>query len=296
MGHIAIVTPSYLHDLGRCELLAEAAARFASAEHRHVVIVPHRDLPVFRERVGRFGAAVLAEEELLPSWLVPVPGSRKWRVTPRGWPVRGWIVQQVVKIAYASHSTADAVLFADSDTCIVRPFDASMNLRPGGRVRFFAEPNNGHSPMHYQWHRRAGRLLGVALKEYSGHGFIGNFIPWVPDAARGLVRRLEETNGQEWRSLLLHERTLSEYVLYGIFVEEVAGLEAVHHVADAQKRVLEYWTQDTLSDEALLRFVQGLGPDEVAIHIQSKTRYSFDVYASAVRRLWESSSPARRAS
>lgn len=299
MGHVAIVTPSFRGDLERCELLAEGTARFASREHRHVVIVPRRDLAIFRERVGRFGAAVLPEEELLPP-LVPVPGSRKWRMTLRGWPVRGWIVQQVVKLAYACHSSADAVLCADSDTCVVRPFDAALTLLPGDRVRLFAEPDNGDGPMHREAYRRARALLALRPKEYTGLGFVGNFISWSPDAARALARRLEETSGDEWRSLLLRQRLLSEYTLYGLFVLDVAGLEATRHLADARKVVTEHWTHDVLSDEALVRFLGSLGERHVAVHVQSKTRYSFDVYARAVRRLWDAAgpgaSPAQRAS
>lgn len=62
-----------------------------------------------------------------------------------------------------------------------------------------------------------------------------------------------------------------------------------------RKPVIEYWDTDQLSDEQLLRFVGTLGERDVAIHIQSKARYSFDVYARAVRALWQSASGAPRA-
>jgi Family of unknown function (DUF6492) len=287
MAHLPIVTPSYRPDLGICELLAEGVARFASADYRHVVIVPGADLSLFRERVGRFGATVLPEEELLPSWLLRLPLARKWQLTPLGWPVRGWIRQQVIKIAFASLSTAEAVVFADSDTCLVRPIGAEMVLRPGGRVRLLADPADGNVPTHHPWYRGASQLLGLAPEDYSGYGFIGNLVPWVPDVARAMVRRVEEVAGRSWRWVLLHERTLSEYVLYGVFAQKVLGFDTARLVAEAHKPVLEYW-EDRLSDEALLRFVETLDPQHVAIHIQSKTAYSFDVYAGAVRAVWRS--------
>jgi hypothetical protein len=291
MPHIAIVTPSFLPDLDRCELLAEGVARFASKAHRHVVIVPRRDWAPFQDRMARHGAVVLPEEELLPSWLLRVPFSRKWQLSPRGWPVRGWIRQQVIKIAYACLSTADAVVFADSDTCLVRKFDEGMVLRSGGRVRLFADPADGDTPVHHEWYRRAGRLLGIPAKDYYGLGFVGNLVSWVPDAARAMVRHLEDVNSRDWRWLLLHQRTISEYVLYGVFVQEVLGFEAARHVPEPEKPIIEYWKDDRLSDASLLRFVETLRPEHVAVHIQSKARYSFDVYARAVRSVWASGSP-----
>jgi hypothetical protein len=294
MPHIALVTPSYGPDLPRCELLAESVARFASNEYRHVVIVPREDAALFRDRVGRHGAIILLQEELLPSWLLRVPFSPKWQLSPRAWPVRGWIRQQVIKIAFACSSTADAVVFADSDTCMVRPFGGGMVLRPGGRVKLFADPSDGDTPVHHEWYRRASRLLGIPVKDYHGLGFIGSLVSWVPDDARALVRHLERVNGGDWRWLLLHQKTFSEYVLYGVFVQEVLGFEAARHEPEVKEPVLQYWKNDQLSDASLLRFVETLGPEHVAVHIQSKASYSFDVYARAVRNGWVSGSAAPR--
>ena len=209
MPNIVILTPSFRPDLGRCELLAEGVARFASPEFQHVVIVPRRDRAAFQERLAPHGCVVLPEEELLPSWLVPLPFTRKWQVTPRGWPVRGWIRQQVIKISYACFSTADALVFADSDTCFVKPFEADLVLRADGRVRLLSEPGAGDTPMHHEWYRRAARLLGLPVKDYYGRGFIGNLVPWVPEHARSLAQRLEEVNGRRWRTVLLHQKTVA---------------------------------------------------------------------------------------
>jgi hypothetical protein len=294
MPALTIVTPSFRNDLDRCELLADGIARFASPEYRHIVIVPRRDLPDFQGRLGRYGAAVVPEEELLPSWLLPVPFSRKWQLTPRGWPVRGWMRQQIIKIAYACLSTAEAVVFADSDICFVKPFDTSLVLNGDGRVRLLSEPGEGDTSMHHEWYRRACRLLGLPVSDYSGHGYIGNIVPWVPEHVRAMVRRIEAVSGREWRSVLLHEKTMSEYVVYGRFVEEVLGLPASRHfISDKARPVHEYWNQDELSDERLLAFVRTMHPEQLAIHIQSKATYSFDRYARAVRDLWGSAGVVR---
>jgi hypothetical protein len=293
MPNITIVTPSFGKDLDRCELLAEGVKRFASADYRHIVIVPRRDLAAFENRVGKLGAVVVPQEELLPSWLLILPFTQKWQLTPRGWPVRGWIRQQIIKIAYACLSTADAVVFADSDICFVKPFDASLVLNHAGRVKLISEPGVGDEATHHGWYRRGCRLLGLPVRDYSGHGFIGQLVPWAPEHARGMVRCLEKVNAQEWRWLLLHQKTLAEYILYGLFVEEVIGLVASRHfVSDKARPVHEYWDLDQLSDERLLAFIRTLSPEQLAIHIQSKTTYSFDLYARAVRGLMGRDSPS----
>ena len=137
-------------------------------------------------------------------------------------------------------------------------------------------------------YRRAGRLLGIPTKDYYGFGFIGNLVPWVPEHVRGLTRRIEAVMRRDWRSVLLHEKTISEYVLYGVFVQEVLGLQRSRHVAESAKPVIEYWDADVLSDERLLEFISTLGDGQLAIHIQSKARYSFELYARTVRGLWQS--------
>jgi hypothetical protein len=115
-------------------------------------------------------------------------------------------------------------------------------------------------------------------------------LPWVPDHARALVRRIESRHGRDWRSVLLHQRTFSEYVLYGVFIQEVVGFEASRHSPDSRLPVMENWTEDAISDESLLRFVASLPEDQVAIHVHSKAKYAFDLYARAIRALWRASS------
>ena len=57
--------------------------------------------------------------------------------------------------------------------------------------------------------------------------------------------------------------------------------------------VIEYWAQGELSDEDLLKFVDTLGSEHFAIHVQSKTKYSFELYARTVRSLWRANGAGR---
>src|SRR6202043_921917 len=81
-------------------------------------------------------------------------------------PVRGWIQQQVVKLAAIAASEDDVVLVVDSDVEFVRPFTAEMFVRDG-TVRFFRKPNqiDKRLPRHMTWHRVARALLGLPPAE-----------------------------------------------------------------------------------------------------------------------------------
>lgn len=295
MPHVALVTPSYLPDLERCALLAESVARFATSDYRHVVIAPRSDRRAFEERLKPHGASVLLQEDLLPSWLVRVPRSRKWQLSPVGWPVRGWVRQQVIKLAYACLSSADAILFVDSDICFVRPFDTGLVLRADGKVRLLCEPGVGDQEPHHQWYRRSARMLGLPVKEYFGNGFIGPLATWVPEHARGTVQRIEAVTGRRWKPLLLHQLTLSEYILYGLYVQEILGLPGSRHFADERPNpVLQHYVGG-LTDERLLQFLAGLADHHLAILVQSKAAHSFELYERFVRRVWQTSGgPADR--
>lgn len=288
MTKIAIVTPSYSRDLLRCELLAEGVSRFASSEYHHVVIVPRSDRAAFLERVGHFGATVIVQEDLLPAWLAKVPFSQKWQLSPFGLPVRGWIRQQVVKMAYACQSSSDALLYVDSDICFVRPFDASLVVRHDGRVRLLCEPGVGDQDPHHEWYRRSARLLRLPVKDYFGNGFIGPLATWVPAHARGVTQRIEATTRDNWKKTLLHQITMSEYILYGLFIQEVIGVAASRHFVDERPNpVLQHYI-GVLTDQNLLKFLDGIDQHHIAILIQSNAPYSFDLYSNRVRRLWQS--------
>src|SRR4029453_13032601 len=104
------------------------------------------------------------------------------------------------------------------------PFDVTLVLRTDGRVRLLSEPGVGHQEPHRQWYRRSSRLLGIPVKDYYGNGFIGPLATWVPEHARAVTQRIEEVSRSRWKTVLLHQKTMSEYILYGLYVQQVLGM------------------------------------------------------------------------
>ena len=72
-----------------------------------------------------------------------------------GRPIRGWLVQQLAKLAISREITADVIVHADSDVALVRPFDPSMLVDHEGRIRLFCAPDAIGDAL-------PGRVAGIA--------------------------------------------------------------------------------------------------------------------------------------
>lgn len=238
----ALLTLSFSGDHDRCRVLCETVDRFVPSEVEHVLAVPSADLELFRP-LGGGRRRLVAQEELLPSWLVklPMPGApwRQWLRLPRrnvylslrGMPVRGWIAQQIMKIVGAAGASADIVLHCDSDSAFVRPLTPA-HLGRDGRVRLLQVPGAGDTPMHAPWHEAASRLLGLPLSRYHGADYIENFVTWRQPIVAALLDRLAEVSDRDPVAVLAGTRHLSEYILYGVYCDKLLGLEAAGHVAE----------------------------------------------------------------
>src|SRR5450756_1724421 len=95
----AIVTPTYAPDLPLFAELHQSVLKHTSESTVHHVVVSPRDLALFRQFAGP-RCRVLTIQDLLPSTFIALPGRPLWvhrrRPLP---PVRGWVMQQVLKVA-----------------------------------------------------------------------------------------------------------------------------------------------------------------------------------------------------
>lgn len=99
-----LITPSHLPDLQRCELLLETADKHVSGMAGHCLIVDQSDMPSFAHLQSNH-ITLIAKEDLLPGWIKKSPWPRKWWLSTKTMPVRGWILQQVVKLLVAPNTS-----------------------------------------------------------------------------------------------------------------------------------------------------------------------------------------------
>lgn len=263
-----LITPSFSRDLERCRRTVESVERFVDPAVHHYLIIDRRDLPLFRPLEGPRTTVVTAED-LLPRWLVRLPGARKWWLSLRTLPVRNWIVQQIMKLAVAEHLEADVYCFVDSDVTFVRPLDAARLHDDTRGTRLFRSPGLADLPTHHRWHRTASRLLGLPETDYFGADYIGNLITWRRDHLLGLYRHIEDTTGRPWARAVAAQAHLSEYILYGVYVEHVLGLASSGHAPSDRDLCLCSWHFPMDTPEGQKSFLAALEPEHVAVLVQS---------------------------
>jgi uncharacterized protein DUF6492 len=225
------------------------------------------------------------KEDVLPPWLRQVPFARKWWLSTKSLPVRGWIVQQLVKLSVSEFVEADAYVFLDSGALFVRDFDPRSTVDAQGRVPLFREQKEEvRSAWNTKWHQVAARLIGVPASQDYDTNYVGNCpIYWRRENLKKLHERIERITGRSWMGALCRCTQLSEYVLYGMFSESVLKEEARHYPTSAL-RTLSYWEDRPMSEEQLAEFKKKLAADDVLVTFNEHAR----VPIASIRRVFAS--------
>ena len=278
---LALLTPSFRGDVGRCELLVESVRRLRPATD-HYLIVSHRDLAMFRHLEGD-GTVLVEASELLPPGMHLLPTRRTIYLSRRTPPVRGWIIQQVLKIAMTAQLEHDVVACCDSDICFVRPFDIDDFLVDGRPGLIDRSDVDGEV---VDWTDVARRLLGVGgPEEIPPRQHIGNVVCWRPPVARALIERIGEVTGLDWRHALCRNFRFSEYILYGMYVRAVMGYDASGHAPLPERLTLDSWGRDIVTPEGRAAFFADVDR-HVAVMLHSKDGVEVDDYREFIERLW----------
>ncbi len=278
-----LVTPSYAPDFDRCQLLSRSVEKFISPNITHYIIVDKQDLPLFL-KLKNSNTVIIAEEDLLPNWLVKIPRfTRKniwfsWKTLP----VRGWLLQQLIKLNIAKYVNEDILIFADSDVAFVKSFNL-QNLIREDKVRLFREPKaiNIEMQAHYQWYRTASKLLGLPPVDFPASNYVGNLITWRRDNVFKLYEHLEGISRREWLATLCNSWYLSEYVLYGVFVEQIMREESGHYF-DSQNICHDYWLEQPMSNEQIEKFFKESELHQTAVMISAKANMPVKNYSKFV--------------
>lgn len=264
---LSIITCSFGPDFERCRRLCESVDRFVPVHIGHTLVVPHRDLEAFGA-LANDRRTVRSTESVLPGRYRQVSGTQRWWLDNQGWPVRGWILQQLTKMSADRITDAENLLFADSDTQFIRRFDESAVWRDG-RLRLHRVPGAMHSGVHLTWHERAGALLGTP-KAYAGADYVGQLITWRRQHLIGMKRRIESVTGKPWYQAVGRSLSVSEYILYGVYVDRVvSSADDAHFPAEDDLCHCCWFPEDA---HALAQGLDRIGTRAVALLFQSNLR------------------------
>jgi Family of unknown function (DUF6492) len=267
---IAIVTPSFARDFAACRNLNESVARFFPSA-RHYVIVDSRDVPLFRG-LESSRTVVAAVEDVLPKGYFKLPRSKKWWVSlPAMVPARGWLIQQLVKLSVADRLSERVLVNVDSDVSFIRPVDDSLFVR-GERTRLYRLPRGIRPGMdHVRWHSTVCRLLGVAPDPVPMDDYVGNMISWNRDIVLEVRARIEAVTGQPWHVAFTRGRTVSEYLMYGLYVAKVESGRDHRVWLDERPWCHTHWGPGALAASDVDAFVDALPDGDVALSIAGYT-------------------------
>ena len=268
---ICLVTPSYAPDFERCKLLVNSVKRYSTATLKHYIVVDREDISLFQE-LSSPETIIIAKEELLPNWIVKLPFfTRKnlwfsWKTLP----VRGWLVQQLIKLGIAEYISEDILVFADSDVFFVRNFDLNCFIQDD-KVRFFAQPGkvNPEDPHLPGWYFDASKLLNLAPPEFPVANYMGQLIFWRKDNVLQLHRHLEQKNHKHWMETICANWNVSEYILYGVFVEQVLQENSGHYI-DERDLCHNYWQEQPLQTNQLQEFFSSIRQESIAAMLSAK--------------------------
>jgi hypothetical protein len=269
---LAVMTKSFAPDFELCAALNRSVLDNSQDTIHHHIVVPRSDLKLFGRLAGP-RTHIHCEADLLPRAFVRVPFSNIMVNLRRPFPpVRGWIQQQVIKLAAIAASEDNVVLVVDSDAEFVRPFTAEMFVRDGA-VRFFCKRNqiDKDLPRHMTWHRVARTLLGLPPAEPPYPDYISSPLAWDPTLVRRMLARVEATTGRSWTTTIAAQLDFSECILYGLFVDAVSGSPANSFASD-DSLCLVYWDPTPLNPDSVAQFIRGARPTDIAAVIQSKSR------------------------
>lgn len=296
MSNLAVITPSFRPDAAIFQDLRGSVLEHTPSATVHHVIVPRGDRSVFAPFAGEH-CVVRTEPELLPRRYMRTPVGGWWVNLRRPWPpARGWVLQQALKIATAGSLRTTAVLIADSDVALVRAVNLA-DLVQEGHVMLYRLDGAVHAGMarHVRWHQIARRLLGVDTPTRAPlHDYVSSFNVWDPSVVRGMQGRIGEVTGRHWIDALTSELHVSEFVLYGVYVDEVLGGRQPGGYLGAEF-CHNYWDNTPLDRAGAEMFVNGIGPETLAVMISAKSRTPSDIRRWAEQRCRERLNNMRQA-
>jgi hypothetical protein len=277
----AVVTPTFLPDLKRCELLVDSLD-YTAPDVPHYLIVDRRDKSAFKH-LQRGRRRLIESEEILGNWILRMPGRKGYWLSLKAPPVRGWIIQQILKIAAVDAISERTLVFCDSDTAFFRRFDRNDLLVNGKIGLLDVDAINGDIR---RWTATARRLLGLPPRDGGYRNHVGNMICWNREIIKAMQHQVERTTGLSWCVALARTVTFAEYIIYGVFVREVLGYDKVDHEPSMVPLVKGSWGVDLSTGAAIDAFFSDFDPRTVAVMIHSKDRIDATRYRPYLERWW----------
>jgi hypothetical protein len=180
-------------------------------------------------------------------------------------------MQQLLKLDLARTIGTRLVLLIDSDIVLVRPIRTDDLIR-SGTARFYRVPDAVHAGLerHVLWHAAARELLGVRAGRPPFPDYVSSFMLWDATVLAALKERVELVTSRPWLDAVGSQLHVSEWTLYGVFVDHVMGSAAASFSA-ATSLCHSYWGSVPLTATTATDFLAQIAEHDVAVMIHSKS-------------------------
>ena len=246
---------------------------FCRPSMRHYVVVPSADLKMFSESCSRANRIFLCQEDVVPSYWYPFLAS--FRSLSRH---RGWLIQQIVKIASPAYASEENLVFLDSDVIFIREIHDEIFFQDG-LLRFFKDGAAQQS----KWIDASCRILKLANTEDKPLNYINQLLTWRRSNVVKLQNYIEKVHGNPWPKVFKQEKIFSEYNTYGVFYDRVLkdGSQTEVH----GNLTYNVWNQEDYA--ALSRDIGRIKDEYVGLLLQSHidTETESDLHEKYVRPL-----------
>lgn len=282
MTTMAVITPTWRRDAGIFDDLHRSVLEFTPPGTVHHIVVPWLHRPLFAKYQGP-RCRVWTHQDLIPRRYWRQPGGM-WLNLRQPWPpVRGWVMQQAVKIAAAAQADADVALMIDSDVALVRPVKPD-HMFADGHPMLYRDDTGVHSgmPRHVLWHDVAHELLGLPpAPEPPLPDYITPVGVWEPATVQAMQRRIEQATGKHWLDAFTGQLHVSEYIVYGVFVDKV--LSAGSRPQTVESLCHNRWIREPMTEDSARDFADQLPPCAVAVMISSHSGTTVELRQEAIR-------------
>ena len=285
-SQVAFLTPSFYGDYDHCYLLVESLEKFVIGDYEHFIVVDRADYPLFRG-LESSRTKVLLKEDFLPAWVLPIriplpQKDRYFRPSLKSLPLRGWAVQQLVKLQVCAGLSHEHAILVDSDVFLAKTFRLDDFVQDGLSPLYAKSGVIDKSmPTHLAWLKTAAQVLGVESPAYPGDDFVTPCNFWRPEVVREMRSSIERRAGHDWMTVVARNWNFCEPVVYGSFVQS-RGFEACGHRLVDSPLCYSFWDQRAVEQGELEAFLDAMPAESIAVNIQSKTKLPKDAYRNLV--------------
>lgn len=234
--HTTLFTSSYIKDLDHAVWMRRSLNRFLKDTRRHLIAVPNTDLAEFRKTFRNDSLVDIVSQndavskvfypDLLHKLVSKLAKSQLWKFGSHAGRA-GWIIQQIAKLNCTHWIKEGALLFIDSDVIFTRPFDLNeLGICDNQRTLIRITPQDEAS-RHRDHLIKAREILALPAGP-TDHHYLSNPAVWYADWLEAFHNHLAQTTKTDWQTALFCAGHISEFTIYGAFVEEVLKPANLH--------------------------------------------------------------------